>query len=129
MKEWTDVMNNHQTIFCDYDGVIVKNKGKFGVTNWYNSDDEPIEENVKTIKELVDAGATLVITTSRDKSLEPKISDFLNSNGITNYTILCGLPHARRVLINDYANTNPYPSAISLNLERNGSLNKLTNNL
>jgi hypothetical protein len=52
MKEWTDVMNNHQTIFCDYDGVIVKNKGKFGVTNWYNSDDEPIEENIKTIKEL-----------------------------------------------------------------------------
>lgn len=129
MNEWTDVMNNHQTIFCDYDGVLVKNKGKFGVTNWYNSEDEAIEENVQTIKQLVDAGATLIITTSRYKSLESKISQFLDKNGISNYTILCGLPHARRVLINDYANTNPYPSAISLNLERNGSLNKLTNSL
>ncbi|EGR4091521.1 hypothetical protein DDM96_14780, partial [Vibrio cholerae] len=31
---------------------------------------------------------------------------------------LFGLPHTRRFLINDYSSTNPYPSAVAINLER-----------
>jgi hypothetical protein len=26
--------------------------------------------------------------------------------------------HSRRVVINDYANSNPYPSAVAINLKR-----------
>lgn len=129
INEWMSVVNSQQSIFCDFDGVLVKNKGKFGRFNWYNSEDAAIEGNVKIIKDLVDKGATLIITTSRDEEQRSKISDFLTQHGIIKFKLLCGLPHARRILINDYANTNPYPSAISLNLERNGSLEKIVNNL
>jgi hypothetical protein len=31
------------------------------------------------------------------------------------------LPHAKRILINDFAPTNPYPTAVAINLERNSS--------
>ena len=33
-------------------------------------------------------------------------------------TIITDLPHSKRLLVNDFANTNPYPTAISLNTER-----------
>ena len=29
------------------------------------------------------------------------------------------LKHSRRIIVNDFANTNPYPSSISINTERN----------
>ena len=29
------------------------------------------------------------------------------------------LPHGRRILVNDFSNTNPYPSALAINIERN----------
>ena len=31
------------------------------------------------------------------------------------------LPHSKRYLINDYANSNPYPTAIAINIERNSN--------
>jgi len=129
MDEWVSEINKYQTIFCDYDGVLSKNKGKFGRVNWYNSPDEPIIENLEIIKNLVDNGAKLIITTARDVSLNEKMELLLKDNGIDKFEILFGLPHSRRVIINDYANTNPYPSALSINLERNGLLKNIANNL
>jgi hypothetical protein len=34
-------------------------------------------------------------------------------------TLIMGLPHCKRVIINDFAKTNPYPSCESINLPRN----------
>jgi hypothetical protein len=33
-----------------------------------------------------------------------------------------GLPHTRRILVNDYSLTNPFPTAMSVNLERDSKL-------
>ena len=30
-----------------------------------------------------------------------------------------GLNHSKRIIINDYANSNPYPSCDSINIKRN----------
>jgi hypothetical protein len=33
--------------------------------------------------------------------------------------IIMGLPHCQRIVINDFANSNPYPSCTAINLPRN----------
>jgi hypothetical protein len=38
--------------------------------------------------------------------------------GFVNYVLVMEANHSRRVLINDYANSNPFPSAVALNLKR-----------
>ena len=81
--------------------------------------------NVEYIKKLVDDGATLIITTSRPENYKYLIEKVLNENEILKYKIICDLPHSRRILINDYSTTNPYPSAISFNIERNTKINHI----
>ena len=34
--------------------------------------------------------------------------------------IVFGMFHAQRVLVNDYARTNPFPSACAINVKRDG---------
>ena len=33
--------------------------------------------------------------------------------------LIMGLPHTQRILINDFAKSNPYPSAVAINMPRN----------
>lgn len=128
--EWTREANSFQSLFCDFDGVLVKNKGKFGSNNWFNHYDEPIEENLKQLIQLEQNGATVIITTARPTSEEDYIREFLHKQGLQKFHLVCGLPHSRRLIINDFSNTNPYPSAIAINVERNGLLkNILTHNI
>ena len=124
INEWKSEIKKHQTVFCDYDGVLVYNKGKFGKENWHNSEDVPIIENVKFLKQLVEDGATVLITTSRSIEFKTKIEHFLRLYEIPVFDIVCGLPHSTRILINDFAPSNPYPSAISVNVERNNQIAK-----
>ena len=60
----------------------------------------------------------LLITTSRPKSEIPFIKKILKKYSIMFKTIITDLPHSKRLLVNDFADTNPYPTAISLNTER-----------
>ena len=43
----------------------------------------------------------------------------VGSQGLGAGKIIFNLPHCKRYLINDYAPTNPYPSAIAININRN----------
>ena len=43
----------------------------------------------------------------------------LKDKGIEYDQVIMGLPHSRRVLINDFAKSNPYPSATAINMPRN----------
>ena len=42
----------------------------------------------------------------------------LESLGFTDFQLLTGLPNAKRILINDYNEANPFPRAIAINLKR-----------
>ena len=86
-----------------------------------------IENNLKVVKKLFNEGAQIIITTSRDKSEKDYIKNLLNINGIYPYEIICGLNHSERIIINDYFDTNPYPTASAINLERNGDLSSFLN--
>lgn len=120
-NEWKIEQIKSSTYFIDFDGVLIKNSGKYGLINWSNNE-EMIESNCKKVAELVKAGAQLVITTARGAEFEPFIRQKLSMFGITPLYILTGLNHAPRVLVNDFAPTNPYPSAKAISIPRDSSL-------
>lgn len=126
LSEWREVQKKFRTYFVDVDGVLFKNRGKYGSKNWSNSA-EIIEENILTIKKLQDEGAQIIITTSREEEYLGSVKDALNKYGVEPYAYLTGLNHASRVVINDFAPTNPYPSGIAITLPRNFSIKEYLN--
>ena len=120
--EWNQVRENFKTLFIDFDGTLVENIGKYGSINWYSRNDKIIPSNIEIIKKMYTRGSQIIITTSRSVSEKDYIIDFLSKYGIIPYDIICGLNHSERVIINDYFDTNPYPTASAINLHRNGDL-------
>ncbi|MBP3615470.1 MAG: hypothetical protein J6J27_01025 [Alphaproteobacteria bacterium] len=118
LNEWILEQKKYRTFFIDFDGVIMKNSGKYGKINWSNNT-ESIPENVKQIINLQNDGGQIIITTSRGEEYRKNLEKILTDLGIKPYAILMGLNHSTRVLINDFAPTNPYPSSIAISLPRN----------
>ena len=117
LREYREYCGHYLTIFCDVDGVLLNNGSKFGKNGWAT---DVIKENVQTLAELQKRGLLfLVVTTSRPNSEQDYVAAKLNEYGLKIDCFVGGLPHTKRVLINDFSATNPYPSAISINLERN----------
>ena len=121
LEEWEKVQKRFRTYFVDVDGVLMKNTGRYGSVNWSNNK-TTIPENMKSIKNLQDNGAQIIITTSRTEEFRKDLENILSENGIRPYAILMGMNHAARIVINDFCPTNPYPSAVAINVPRNGSL-------
>lgn len=128
IEDWQIVQKSMRTYFIDLDGVIFKNRGKYGSKNW-NNDNEPIEDNVELFKQLYDEGAQIVVTTSRGKEYEESIRAFFASRGIKIHAIVCGCNHAGRIIINDFAASNAYPSCQAISIPRNAILKDYFNNL
>ena len=121
LNEWKETQKKHSTYFIDVDGVIIKNSGKYGSVNWTNNT-LLLEENIKTITDLQTSGAQIVITTSRTEEYRESLVLLLNDAGIYPYAVLMGLNHAPRIVINDFAPTNPYPSSMAISLPRNTNI-------
>ena len=126
LSEWKKVQKSHRTYFVDIDGVLMKNCGKYGSHNWYNNK-ETIPENMEVIRKLQNNGAQIVITTSRPEEFRKGLKNILEENGINPCAILMGMNHATRVIINDFAPTNPYPSGIAITFPRNGYIKEYLN--
>jgi len=60
----------------------------------------------------------VILTTSRTEEFRETTEKQLQASGVPYDRILFGLLHAQRVVINDYAKTNPFPSAVAINLKR-----------
>ncbi len=115
-EDWFEY-NDKPVIFCDIDGTLVVSQGRYGKNNFHES---PIvlEENVKRILEWQERGAQIVFTTARPSEFREVTSTMLQKLGFHNFTLLIGLQATRRILINDYNNSNPYPRAEAINLKR-----------
>lgn len=112
-------MNKTLTLFCDLDGVLFKNSGKFAPNGWGHC---IIDENMSSLKDLMSRkNIYLVVTTSRPESERGNVISILSAYGISADQYVMGLPHAKRLLLNDYSDTNTYPTAIALNLERDST--------
>ena len=123
INEWHIEQCKFRTIFIDFDGVLIKNSGKYGKLNWDNNE-LLNEKNCQLIRELQQRGSQIVITTARPWSYEKLVRALLERVGIEPYFVLMGLNHAQRVIVNDFAPTNPYPSCISISIPRDGDLSQ-----
>lgn len=116
-EEWENYKKDFKTIFLDIDGTIFYNSGEFSNPKWGETD--PIEENLEIIKKLYKTGKTQIILTTARKSKYKVITEKqLQKFNVPYDNIIFDLFHAKRFLINDYSSTNPYPTAIALNIKR-----------
>lgn len=121
LNAWRAYCKTFKTLFVDIDGTLVKNSGEYFAPTWGSTDALPA--NAKLLRDLHATGRVKVIlTTSRISEFQKETLAQLKKFDIPHDQILWGLPHASRILINDYASTNPYPSAHSINLQRNGDV-------
>ncbi len=104
--------NNKPTYFCDIDGTILKSKF------FYDKEYESLTSNVNTLLKEQNRGCKFVFCTSRDKKYELLTREILDELGFVNYELVMNVHHTKRVLLNDYANSNPYPTAIAVNIKR-----------
>ena len=121
LNEWRKEQEKFKTIFVDFDGVLIKNSGKYGKLNWDNNS-QLNKKNCELLQKLQQQGAQIIITTARPWSYEGIVRSLLSEVGIIPYSILMGLNQSQRVIINDFANTNPYPSCIAISIPRDGNL-------
>ncbi|EGQ7899943.1 hypothetical protein FWP29_25185 [Vibrio parahaemolyticus] len=120
LREYRHYCKRHLTVFCDVDGVLLKNGSKFAKEGWRTS---VIEENLKKLSELQSNGYLyLVLTSSRPESEIEYTTKLLNEHNVKVDRCIFGLPHTRRFLVNDFSPTNPYPSAVAINLERDSKM-------
>ena len=115
LKDWQNEQKKYKTFFFDIDGVLVENVPKYGSRNWFNS-------NVEVLKKLSQLGHQIIFTTSRSPSGVYLFEKFLQEQGIEYKQIITECYHSQRVIVNDFANTNPYPSCVAINIPRNQDL-------
>jgi len=115
-QDWFEY-NDRPVIFCDIDGTIIESQGRVGGKSF----DSPIVPMRKTLDKLLEYqknGAQFVFTTARPKSIENITHSLLVTLGFRKFELIMGLQNTRRILINDFNNSNPYPRATAINVER-----------
>tara|TARA_A100001515_G_scaffold30158_1_gene23531 strand:+ start:4321 stop:5385 length:1065 start_codon:yes stop_codon:yes gene_type:complete len=121
-NEWYKEIAKHNTYVFDIDGVLLRNCGKYGSKNWSNYF-EPIEDNISILKNLSDNGNEIIFMTARTEEYLDQFKQLLKDRDIKYKTIVHGCSHSKRIIINDFAPTNPYPSCEALSIKRNDKLN------
>lgn len=113
-SEWFD-FNNKSSIFCDIDGTLIKAQPK----NGYHLPPEPLVNNIKVLKNLLNEDNEIVFITARPESARINTQNMLNSFGFNDCKLIMGLQNSKRIIINDYNSSNPYPRAVAINIPRN----------
>jgi len=125
LEEWRKYCSEYKTVFCDIDGCLVLSGGEYVGAEWGTTDG--LVKNISVINRLYDSGkGHIILTTSRKEKYREITIEQLARVGVRYHSILFGLPACARVLVNDYSSSNPYPSAVAVNIERDGDeLDKL----
>jgi hypothetical protein len=110
--------NDKPTIFCDIDGVVVYNQSAYGNKSYEKSQYVALKENVNRLFRMMNDGAKIVFVTARPDEHRAVTQRMLNDLGFSGCELIMGIHHSKRILINDYTHSNPYPSAIAVNVER-----------
>jgi hypothetical protein len=117
-ESWQNYTKQFRVIFLDIDGILVTNSSAHFPP--YIGNGKPLQNNVDCINKLLNSGKTMIIaTTSRPESYREQTTNELMKLGIYYKELIMGLPHCQRILINDFARSNPFPSCTAINLPRN----------
>ena len=118
LDAWNKYKSQYKCLFVDIDGTLITNSSHHFPP--YVGSGEPIENNIDFLAELYEQGkAKIVLTTSRPERLRQITIMELQTKGIPYDELVMGLPHCQRVIINDFARSNPYPSCKAINIPRN----------
>lgn len=118
LSDWNKYKAQYSTLFVDLDGTLVYNSSQHGEPRW--GETAAIEGNVAAINALYNSGKVqIILTTSRTEEYRAATERQLDRIELRHHQILFGLLHGRRVVVNDYAATNPYKSCEAINLKRN----------
>ena len=115
--EWQKYKNTFKTLFVDIDGTIVKNSSSYLTP--YIGETTELTDNVNYLKELISSGRVeLILTTSRPEEYRDITKKQLFELGLKYKELIMGLQHSKRIIINDFSNTNPYKSCEAINIPR-----------
>jgi choline kinase len=119
LDDFRSYCDQRLVVFCDIDGVLFKNSSKFARDGWTYS---PLQKNIDALVKIQGTGDLyLVVTTSRPEALKVELDRELTAAGLKVDQFVMGLPHGARYLVNDFSATNPFPSAVAINLERDST--------
>jgi hypothetical protein len=120
IKEWQAYTRLYSTLFVDLDGTLVRNSGQYSVPRW--GETEGIQPNINAVNHLYDSGKVeIILTTSRKESFREATRAQLERVGVKYHHILFGLSHGKRIIVNDYAPSNPFKSCDAINIKRNST--------
>jgi ribonucleotide monophosphatase NagD (HAD superfamily) len=117
IQAWTAFRDQQPTLFVDVDGVVFRNRGAFFGKLW-SEVNEPLTNNIQVLKSLLAKGAQLIFVSARPELHREQLESDLRMAGLTWHALIMGCLHSRRYLVNDYAPSNPYPSAVAVNVRR-----------
>jgi hypothetical protein len=120
IDSWNLYKSQYKCLFVDIDGTLVTNSSIHFPP--YVGSGIPIEENISFLREMYKSGKVkIILTTSRPEYLKDVTILEMKDKGIPYDHLVMGLPHCQRVLINDFAKSNPYPSCSAINITRNSN--------
>lgn len=118
IESWNKYKSQYKCLFVDIDGTLVTNSSNHFPP--YIGDGVSIQDNIDMLNELYSQGKVkIILTTSRSKRYESETLEELRIKQIPFDELIMGLPHCQRIVINDYAKSNPYPSCVAINIPRN----------
>ena len=118
LEAWNKYKRQYKCLFVDIDGTLVTNSSHHFPP--YIGSGKALQENIDALNQLYyDGKVRIILTTSRPERYRDVTLEELKEKGIEYDQVIMGLPHSRRVLINDFAKSNPYPSAAAINMPRN----------
>jgi hypothetical protein len=123
LKDWEKYKEDYKTLFLDIDGVLMYNCSEYIPP--YIESSEFIEDNLNYLKKLSDSGKVeIVLTTSRPESCREITETKIKSVGLKYKHLIMDLQHNKRIIINDFGNTNKYRSCDAVNIPRNSNILK-----
>lgn len=118
IDSWNNYKSQYQCLFVDIDGTLVTNSSIHFPP--YVGNGSSLKNNIDYLRKLYDSGKVrIILTTSRPHHMRDLTIAEMKDKGIPYDELITGLPHCRRVLINDFAKSNPYPSCSAINIPRN----------
>ena len=118
LDAWNKYKSQYKCLFVDIDGTLITNSSHHFPP--YMGSGEPIENNIDFLSELHEQGKTrIILTTSRPEKYRQLTIMELQTKGVPFDELVMSLPHCQRIIINDFARSNQYPSCKAINIPRN----------
>lgn len=120
LDEWNRYKKDFKTLFVDLDGTLISNTSPKMFP--FVGSGVPLEKNIKLLQKLYQTQKVkIIITTARPEKYRELTEKELSKHNIPYDNLLMELPHSERIIINDFAGSNPFPSCTAINIQRNSN--------